>query len=272
MPTLARVTQRPPIASPQARTRFTPAQMQARLIDVVGNANLSRGWIANATDTTTGVTFDANHATVTYDSDITARRSRWGSGYVISFASGSSQYMSMPDSASLSFGNGTVDAPFSLVWFGQVTDTAAGRALLTKSNTGNREWEFRVSTADTLVMVIWDESAGVSPFRASNAAINQGQPVLLGMTYDGTSGATAANGITLYQNGSAITSTATNNASYVAMEDLAALTEMGSMTAHTAIFLDGSAGFWLIAYTALSAGTMASIAALTRKLYRVALP
>lgn len=48
------------------------------------------------------------------------------------------------------------------------------------------------------------------------------------MTYDSTGGATAANGIILYVDGSAVDSTATNEADYVAMENTAIKVRIGS--------------------------------------------
>jgi hypothetical protein len=51
--------------------------------------------------------------------------------------------------------------------------------------------------------------------------------VCLGITYSGVGGASAGNGITMYLNGALRASTATNDASYVAMENLTCNLKIG---------------------------------------------
>ena len=64
-----------------------------------------------------------------------------------------------------------------------------------------------------------DDSVGASSVRRGNVAVSQGQWVFLVITYDGMGGASATDGITLYVDGAVHASIATNDASYVGMEN-----------------------------------------------------
>lgn len=110
---------------------------------------------------------------------------------------------------------------FSLGLWVFVTNTAAARVLLAKydRSVAIQEWQWRVNTDDTVTLLLRDDSAGVEASRATDAAVPMGAWTFLVVTYDGGGGATAADGIALYVNGSAVASTATNNGSYVGMEN-----------------------------------------------------
>lgn len=126
--------------------------------------------------------------------------------------------------------SGGVDVAFSVGAWVNVTDSAAFRVILSKWDDGasnEREWLFGISATDALELHLADQSAGVTCKRASDAAITQGSWVFLVATYDGGAGATAANGIKLYQNAALLASTATNNAAYVNMEDLTQVLGVG---------------------------------------------
>lgn len=247
-----------------ARSR---AQFLTRLRAITGAP--TRLWMPKLTDTVSATTDDAVAATITWDATVAARLSSRGYGVAQSFVSASSQFGSMPDANDLSFGNGAADSALTFLAVANVTDTAAVRALLSKFAAANNEYIFGVSAADALFLNIYDNSAAVAAARTSNAAITQGAWCLFGVTYDGTGGTTAANGIALYQNGVAMTSTPTNNASYVAMENLAAVCEIGSSTSHTVQFLDGSLALIGIYPTALSAAAMAQAYAACRSQFRI---
>lgn len=130
-----------------------------------------------------------------------------------------------------------------------------------------REWELRLSGTEIIELVLVDESAGVAAQRASDAAITQNVWNFIVVTYAGTGGVTAANGITVYVNGSSVASTATNDASYVAMENLTARPAIGSLD-EGASFLTGSilGGPWgpFYAQAALTAAQIANIHARMR--------
>lgn len=250
----------------------TPIRFRRVLREITGPP--TRLWMPQRVDTTTALTFDATVATVTHSADTTARMTPRGSygGMGVSFASASAQTGSMPDANDLSFGNGAADSPFSLLVVANITDTAAARALVTKFNggTGNREWIFTVTAADLLALQLGDNSVPVIPDRTSNAAITMGAWCVFGATYDGTGGATAMNGAALYQNGAVFASTATNQATYVAMEPLAAPVEIGSSTGGAVGLLDGSLALVGIYPTALSVTTMLNAYRLCRSYFGLA--
>lgn len=186
---------------------------------------------------------------------------------------GTDQFTRIPDTDSLSFGNGTADQAFSVVVLANVTDTAANRALACKWNaTGSqREWIFYVLSTDLLQFQVRDESVGVSPVRVSDAAITQGSWALFGVTYSGVGGATAADGVALYANGAAIASTATNQATYVAMENGTGRLEIGSFSDGTSGFMSGSLALVAVCQKALSATEHAALASLCRGYFGVSL-
>ena len=120
---------------------------------------------------------------------------------------------------------------FSVGAWVNVTDTAAVRAVLGKWNATSaaeiREWILLVLDDDTLRLAFFDESANVETTRTSDSAITMGSLVFFVATYDGAGGTSASDSVILYENGSAIASTAANNASYVGMEGLDTLPTLG---------------------------------------------
>jgi len=194
----------------------------AQLLTLTGDTRLL--WLAGGADTTTSTDKSLNGRTVTYDATIAAQLVRQGFGYGVTF-DGSSDTAFTPDAAGLSFGDSSTDVALSIIALANVTNTAAARALLSKFNVTSslREWILTIDASDFLQFSLYDESVDKEPKRVSNAAITMGSPTLFGATYaKSTGGGSAATEMTLYQNGVVLTSTATNDASYVAMEDTAA--------------------------------------------------
>ena len=73
-----------------------------------------------------------------------------------------------------------------------------------------------------------DRSVGAVVNRGSDANPTQGVWHHYVMTCDGTGGATAADGITFYEDGAVFDSTAANNGSYVGMENQSAVLGLGA--------------------------------------------
>lgn len=235
------------------------------VLAITGAEDTRLFWVAQRDDTLTSLTKDVNKHTVTWDDDVSARLSAQGDGYVQTF-NGSDQLGLVPDAASLSFGDGLVDGPLSVVALANFTNTAATRVIVAK----NGEYRLDASTADLLAVRLRDLSVGVQPLRASDAAITQGALHLFGFTYTAaTGGATAANDITLYEDGASIASTATNQATYVAMEDTSVDVEIGALGG--AGPMQGSLGFVLLTAKSLSAQDHADITALVNTYYDLAL-
>lgn len=224
-------------------------ELIGQIMAITGDTRLI--WLPQSTDTTTSLGESYVGATMTYDATIAARLTASGLGQLVSF-SGSGQYATTPDNANFTFGTGAADSAFTVIVLANVTDTAALRTFLSKYTTSNTEWIYGITASDTLFLNVYDDSAGVGAGRASNAAITQGSLHLFAASYSGTGGATAANGIALYQDAVVVASTAINNGAYVAMEDKGAALEIGSHTAHTSAFMQGQLGLAIICAKALS--------------------
>lgn len=221
--------------------------------------------LPRAGDTTTTTTLGR---VWTWDATIAARITPQGNGVLVTF-NGTTNEADTPDTADLSFGNGTTDSPMSIVALCNVTDTAVTRSIFCKGNPSSPsgEYGFQIISNDALQLRLVDQSASVTANRASNAAITMGSLALFGGTYSGVGGATAANGITLYQNGAVIASTAVNNASYVAMENTntvgALANEVGTR------FFAGDMGFMALWGAALTATQMEAVKLAVEEYYGV---
>lgn len=234
----------------QSRTQLRE-QFLHDALTILGDTRLL--WTPKPTDTTTSLDESLTGRTLTHDATIAARLGSLGLGYYTTF-NGTSQYATTPDTANLSFGNGTVDSPFSIVALVNVTDSAAQRQIISKEAGGQLEWAFQISTADLLQLRMDDQSAGVQVVQATNSAITQGAFVLLGATYSAaTGGATAASDVTLYQNGVSLAATPVNNGAYVAMENGTSTVDIGSWLTHTGNYFLGSMAFVALCQTNLSA-------------------
>lgn len=131
--------------------------------------------------------------------------------------------LTTPDAAYWSRNDAAAEA-FSLAAWVNVTAGAVIKDIAIKG--GNlsaaalqNEWGWVVDAADKLHFQCIDDSIDVLCKRVSDAAIPTGTWIYIVTTYDGSGGATAMNGVAHYVNGAVVASTATNNASYVAMEN-----------------------------------------------------
>lgn len=259
MPTAARA--RRIAAGDNPRARFI-----ASLRSIMGDTRLL--WLPKAGDGLATVSEGDARRVVTHAATPQGRLSPRGRGLALSF-NGTTDRATVPDADALSFGTGTADSAFSVVVVANVTDTAADRTLIAKGAVSNNEYWFHINgAADRLVLRLSDQSASTHPTRTSDAAITQGAWVLLGATYSGVGGASPANGITLYQNGVAIASTANNGGgSYVAMENLAAAVEVGVLAggAH----FNGSMSAAMLCQKALTAADHAAISAHCRTYFGI---
>lgn len=191
----------------------------------ISPGNLRALWFPLAGDTTTTTAaFDGRVWTA--DGNFSARIVPAGNGVYVTF-NGTSQEFDTPDTPNVSFGNGLVDSPCSFFGLGNVTDTAAARAMLNKGSpfAPSGEYFFGIDASDGLMMRFVDNSVPATISRNSNAPITQGAPALFGASYSGSG---SQNGITLYQNGALITSTGAVSGAYVAMEDTATVLQLAN--------------------------------------------
>src|SRR3990167_10619000 len=133
---------------------------------------------------------------------------------------GTDEEADSPDAAYWSR-NDAAGAAFSIGFWAKVTDSAAIRTLFAKFDTAVaiQEYWFAINASDKLEFRVRDDSVPIEVTRISDAAITMGSWARFIMTYDGSGGASAMDGAVLYQDGAVIASTATNDGSYVAMED-----------------------------------------------------
>jgi len=130
------------------------------------------------------------------------------------------------DHANFSFGNGTVDTPFSVgAWIRPnaiVTNVIMGKY----DSAGNlEEWRFFIDSAGLLSLELHDASASATEIAVSDAAMTIGQWVFVVATYDG--GETAPV-VTLYVDRTAVNDgSTTESGTYTAMENTAAPLTVG---------------------------------------------
>jgi len=154
----------------------------------------------------------------------------------------------------LTFGDASNDSAFSVSAWINVPDLSS-LPIIAKSKSSNREWVFAFTSNDELSLYLYDENINKYESMKSDsgfAATDQNSWVNVVATYDGTGGAGASGGITLYRNGTALGMTEVSTATYVAMESLAANVRVGSWEA-TSTYADGQIDDVLIYSKELSA-------------------
>jgi len=122
------------------------------------------------------------------------------------------------DHANFTFGNGTVDTPFSVgAWIRP--NAIASNTIMAKYSATVREWRFWIDASGLLDLELYDESADTTEIAISTAALTIGQWVFVVASYDG--GETSPV-VVLYVNGAAVNDgSTTETGAYVAMEDTA---------------------------------------------------
>ena len=241
----------------EARATFLK---QVQAID--GNIRLFL--LPNPTDTTTSIDESPYNRVITYDSSIAGRLTTQGAGIVVAY-NGTSNSGTTPDTANLSFGNGLIDQPFSVAVLANVANTAANRVFTTKTT----EYQFDVHSGDQLFLSVQDLSAVAFSFRTSNSPITMDGLHLFSATYDGRGGATAADGMLLYQDGVLIASAATNDPTYVAMENTAGVQDM--FVSAGADWFSRVGGFLIVWSGVLSAAQFLSLKAAINTYYGLTL-
>ena len=158
---------------------------------------------------------------------------------------GDGDYVEIPDTDDLSFGDGSSDSPFSIsVWI--YMDDASGFDIISKAD----EYRFLVTAAaDKLALILEDDSASNATIgRSSDTVLTsyEGEWIHIVATYDGSG---SASGIKLYLNGARIDDTSGESGSYVAMENTSSDVEIGF---YSSAYADGKIDevrIWNIART-----------------------
>jgi len=142
---------------------------------------------------------------------------------------GTTQYVNAGDSDAFSFGDGSIDSPFSIFARIKMDDATKFRLVQKWANTGSlREWIFGTDGGDKLRATFIDDSTGGRFDRISSATFttDEGSDISVGMSY---SGAGSAAGVVLYKNGATIATTTYAAGSYNAMENTTAPLQAGHL-------------------------------------------
>ena len=169
------------------------------------------------------------------DFDIRVINAKWRNSYSLEF-DGVDDYVTMADTTSFSFGDGSSDDAFSFsLWLDAVDITSTG--LIAKDASSNSEYHILVSSGDYLRFRLYDNStsAWIQTQIDSTVTSWQGSWKHLVCTYSGNS---SSSGLKIYVDGSVATQTATNSGTYTAMENTSAALNMGR-SERSAFYFDG---------------------------------
>ena len=173
-----------------------------------------------------------SEAPTSFDTPLTLTES---SGYqgiipVVSF-NGTDEEFDTPDAAALSFDDSGAN-PVSFIFWVNADASASDRYLVSKDVVANnREYFVSIVNDETVRFTAIDDSADAVVSRITDDAITTGAWHQLAITYNSAGGAAAMNGVTIYVDGAPVASTATNNGSYVAMEDLTSVVTFNARSA-----------------------------------------
>ena len=160
----------------------------------------------------------------------TGDRVKKGMGWSLDFDS-IDDYVNLGDHNDFSFGNGTNDEDSTMFGVVEILDNASPQTIISKwdgtTENEKREWRVTIGTDERLYLIQYDESVNIQVYRATDSPVSTGWHTFA-ITSPGDGGATAMNNVKIYIDGILIASTATNNASYVAMENLTVPCLIGS--------------------------------------------
>ncbi len=128
---------------------------------------------------------------------------------------------------------------FSIGAWVNLADATDSIILAKFDNAANtREWVFGFNGSDKLSLTLYDESESGNPTIDSQAdvAIVEDTWVFVVATYDGSAD---ASGISIYQDGILVTSTDTDDAGFVNLEDLGGTVKLGHVNAIPGSLFDG---------------------------------
>jgi len=183
------------------------------------------------TPATTEQDLSPHNHDLTYNNFLAADQGYFGRVYSLSFYAGSNEYLNTADHNDFTFDD-TASGGFTMNFNAQVVATDSVQTLISKwdetAAAEAREWRIHLDATEKVVVSIFDESANVGCTRTSDAAVAAGFHQITAV-YDGSGGATAANGIVIYIDGAAVASTAANDGSYVGMENLTAPVYVGAI-------------------------------------------
>ncbi len=129
---------------------------------------------------------------------------------------GSNDYVTEPDSDSLSFGNGTSDRAFTISAWIKMTSATQFRIFTKGGFTSTREYGFATDSSNNLFVQLFTNNNAATIQATTNSALTSdaGNWIHVTATYDGSS---TAGGLKLYKNGILLATTNSMTGSYTAM-------------------------------------------------------
>ena len=174
---------------------------------------------------------------------------------------GTNDYISVPDHADLSFGDGSDDSPFSIAaWVKVNTIADDSRCIINKGDAGNG-YEWRLYLIDSkLAIRLYDASTGIYRGQQADNALPDTDWHFVVMTYDGRGTNSPQDGIVLYVDGKIVDDTViSSGGTYTAMEDTNSIVEIGSTAAGTAWFFRDNIDELMIFARELTAGEVKAL-------------
>lgn len=169
------------------------------------------------------------------------------------------------DHANFTFGDATVDGPFSVGAWICPTEIATNSILAKYDTVGNaEEWRLWIDGNGKLSFTLFDADANASEIATGSTTLSVGQWVFVVATYDGTETAPV---VLLYLDGVADNDGATvETGTYVAMEDTATPLTVGcsGVTATPVAEFHGRMALPFVTGKALTAANVAELCALGR--------
>jgi hypothetical protein len=149
---------------------------------------------------------------------------------------GVDDYISVADADNLSFGNGSVDSPFTLaLWLN--SDTINNVRLIAKGQgTSAQEYSFTAGSSGTPNLNLWDLNTSTRIQIESQTALTQGTWQHWAVTYDGSGSHTNSK---IYLNGNAVSTTTNTSGTYVAMHNTSTPLDIGRTNIGGPAYTDG---------------------------------
>jgi hypothetical protein len=175
--------------------------------------------------------------------------------YAVEF-DGTDDYMSVPDSNDLSFGDSTTDSPFSIsAWIKNDSIGATQRIVAKASSTSSIEYLFTINGSNQLGLYLYDGSSSIRIDATTDVALLSGVWYHVVATYDGSG---ANTGINLYVDTNTGTRSLNSAGSYVAMHNTSAPVRVGSLS-YASQYFDGKIDGVAIFDYELSAANISTI-------------
>jgi len=208
-------------------TNGSRQEINNRYVSPVMHGNVMAAWAGGGTADVSGRGLVKTRADSSDLPTFTASASAPGSHYWT--FNGTSDRIYVSDHDSLSFGNASVDRPFSIsVWLKPSSGLEANRVIVDKLVAPNMlEWEFYLDGSGLLSFYAWDNSTGARIGRRWNTFYPYGGMLKhVVATYSGNA---ASSGFAIYIDGRRVDDTSGDYLSYTAMENTAAPVTIGSL-------------------------------------------